>query len=94
MTESNSQPDQRSSTLVEENSPAVDSPHDPELREIEESEAVAFWLSHHHCVIVWRDGPQRLKPTDPAKRIRDLRPGDEVLWEEQTREVLGMCVYR
>lgn len=61
---------------------------------IESAEALAFWFSPLHCVIVWRDGPKYLRPADRSKRIRDIRPGDEVFWRDQPRTVRSVAVYR
>jgi len=62
--------------------------------EIENAQALAFWLGPLHCVIAWRDGPQRLRPADGAKRIRDIQPGDEVFWRDEPRTVRSVAVYR
>ncbi len=60
----------------------------------EAAEALAFWLSALHCVIVWRDGPKRLRPAQPGMRIRDVRAGDDVYWGDQRRTVRSVAVYR
>lgn len=62
---------------------------------VEDCQALAFWLSRRHCVIVWRDGPRRLRPVDEGKRIRDLRAGDEVfLADGEPHTICSVSVYR
>lgn len=56
-------------------------------------DALMFWFNPRHCVIVWRDGPQYLRPADAAKRIRDLRPGDSVFWRGKPRTIHSVSVY-
>ena len=63
--------------------------------DVESAEALAFWFSSLHCVIVWRDGPHHLKPVNPAtSRIRDIQPGDEVTWKGEPRTIKSVAVYR
>ena len=63
--------------------------------DLESAEALAFWFSALHCVIVWRDGPHFLQPVNLAtQRIRDIRPGDEVTWRGQPHTVKSVAVYR
>ena len=68
----------------------------PEIeRDLETAEALAFWFSALHCVIVWRDGPHHLQPVNRAtRRLRDIRPGDEVTWRGQPRTVKSVAVFR
>ena len=68
---------------------------DPEIDlDFESAEALAFWFSPLHCVIAWKDGPRHLRPADCAKRIRDIRAGDEVVWNDELRTVTSVAVYR
>ncbi len=74
---------------------AVAQPHIEDQRDVEDCQALAFWLSRRHCVIVWRDGPRRLRPVDQGKRIRDLRVGDEVfLADGEPHTICSVGVYR
>ena len=45
-------------------------------------------------VIVWRGGPKNLRPMDSAKRLRDLRSGDQVICFGKQEEILGVVIYR
>ena len=45
-------------------------------------------------LIVWRDGPKHTRPFDKSKRMRDLRPGDALLFKGRTLTICGVEVYR
>lgn len=44
-------------------------------------------------VIVWRDRPKLVRPVE-HKRLRDLRPGDEVIFQGQRETIYAVEVYR
>ena len=44
-------------------------------------------------VIVWRDGVKPLKPVQ-KKRLRDLRPGDAVIYQGRQETIQAVEVYR
>ena len=68
----------------------------PELPDpdISAAQAVAYWFSPTHCAIVWRDGPQHLRPVDADRSVCDIRAGDEVVWRDELRVVRSVTVYR
>ena len=45
-------------------------------------------------LIVWRDKLNWTRPVDPKKRIRDLRPNDEILFHGIRRRVKSLEIYR
>ncbi len=44
--------------------------------------------------IVWRDGPKHTRPLDKSKRLRDLRPGDALLFKGRTLTIREVEIYR
>lgn len=55
--------------------------------------AVNVWFTPLMHVIVWRDSPSQLRLIH-HKRMRDVRPGDDVEWQGERRKVLKVEVYR
>ena len=45
-------------------------------------------------LIVWRDGPKYTRPDERGKRIRDLRPGDVVIFQGKREVIVGLEIYR
>ena len=45
-------------------------------------------------LIVWRDGPKHTRPLDENKRLRDLRPGDAVVFKGRTLTICQVEIYR
>ena len=45
-------------------------------------------------LIVWHDKLKWTRPLDPQKRIRDLRPGDEILFHGKRKRVMALEIYR
>ncbi len=45
-------------------------------------------------LIVWRDGPKHTRPLDKSKRLRDLRPGDPLLFKGRTLTIREVEIYR
>ncbi len=45
-------------------------------------------------IIVWRDRPKHVRPVDPRKRLRDMRPGDRVVFIGKEETVVAVEVYR
>ncbi len=43
------------------------------------AQALCLWFDDLRCAIVWKHLPSRVRPLEPGKRLRDLRPGDEVM---------------
>ncbi len=61
---------------------------------LENAEAMLIALRSQRYVVVRRDRPLRLVPADRVcKRIRDLNPGDEVLYNGRRDQVVSLCVY-
>ncbi len=64
------------------------------LSPLESCEAVMIGLSRRF-VIVWRDDPCRLQVTQPRRdRVRDLQPGDEVVYKGETEVVRSLAIYQ
>ena len=62
--------------------------------DFESAEALAIWFNPLHCIIVWKDHPKPLRPKVADQRIRDLRAGDEVIWNDELHTVSSVAVYR
>ena len=45
-------------------------------------------------LIIWRDGPKYTRPLDKSKRLRDLRPGDAVVFKGRTLIIFEVEIYR
>jgi len=44
-------------------------------------------------LIVWRDGPKPFKPVE-KRRLRDLRPGDTVIYQGRRETICAVEIYR
>ena len=44
--------------------------------------------------IVWRDGPKHTRPLDKSQRLRELRPGDALLFKGRTLTIRAVEIYR
>lgn len=63
-------------------------------RKLENAKAIIIALRSKRFVIVRQNERKRLFPTNPiCKRIRDLEPGDEVIYEGQSDSVMSLCEY-
>lgn len=61
---------------------------------LETCEAVMIGLGTRRFTIVRRDEPPRIYSIHPRRdRIRDLRPGDEVLYDGQRHVIRSLQVY-
>ncbi len=61
--------------------------------------AIQFYLEPEgdaaaSSLIVWRDGPKHTRPLDMSKRLRDLRPGDALLFKGRTLTIREVEIYR
>ena len=61
--------------------------------------AIQFYLEPEgdaaaSSLIVWRDGPKHTRPLDKSKRLRDLRPGDALLFKGRTLTIREVEIYR
>ena len=61
--------------------------------------AIQFYLEPEgdaaaSTLIVWRDGPKHTRPLDKSKRLRDLRPGDALLFKGRTLTIREVEIYR
>ena len=61
---------------------------------LDNCEAVIVGLGPLSYVVVWRHRPKHLRPVERGKRIRDLRPGDRVVYQDKQRTVHSIEVYR
>ena len=65
---------------------------------LETCSAVQFQLTPGapwRSIIIWRDPPQNtFRPVDRTKRLRDLRPGDEVIVKGKRETIYEMYIYR
>ena len=60
----------------------------------ENAEALIIALRSRRFVIIRQDAPKRLLAANPiCKRIRDLRPGDEVYYDGKPDQILSLAEY-
>ena len=56
--------------------------------------ALQLYFESGTSVIVWNDGPRCVKPVEELKRVRDLRPGDNVICFDVCERLAEVEVYR
>ena len=66
---------------------------------LENCHALQFYLEPKgqattRSIIVWRKGIKRVRPVEPRKHLRDIRPGDEVICLDKKELVVGVEIYR
>lgn len=66
---------------------------------IETCHAIRFYFQpgpdgSERVAIVWRDSPSRVRPVESGKRLRDLRPGDRVLFNGNEETLIAVEIYR
>lgn len=65
-----------------------------ERETLENCDAVMVALGNRRYVIIRRDEPTELRSLDPRRsRIRDLQPGDQVVYKGQQTFVRSLQVY-
>ena len=80
--------------------PSADPPRQPlppvpsKFSRLENCDAVMVALSRTRFAIIHRDDAKRMVPAERiCKRIRDLKPGDEVIYNGRRETVHGLCAF-
>ena len=62
---------------------------------LENCEAVLICLNTRKFIVIRHDGPRNLWPIDGGwDKLRDLKPGDEVIYKGDRTTVVALDVYR